>query len=400
MSSSKVFVVSACRSAIGAFGGSLQDYAPSDLGKVVATQCLERANLTPANGDSLVQEVILGNVLGAGHGMNQARQVALKAGLPVSVPAYTVNMVCGSGLKAVGLAATEIASGQLECVLAGGVESMSQAAYISKTQRFGSRMGNSELIDLMLQDGLTDAFGSCHMGVTAENLAEKFSISRSEQDQFALNSQNLAKAARSAGYFKEEIVGVPLYKKGAQVGVFEQDEHIRDSTTLQSLSALKPAFKKDGTVTAGNASGINDGAAMLLLMNERTLKQSGLKPLAEIVGWACAGVEPQLMGLGPVEAVKRLIKQSGIELNRIDLIEANEAFAVQALAVGKLLEWDVSRVNVCGGAVALGHPIGASGARILVTLLYQLKRLRKELGLATLCVGGGQGVAMYVKNLQ
>lgn len=400
MSNQKVYVVSACRSAIGAFAGSLQDYAPAELGKVVAKECLARTGLAEAETGALVEEFILGNVLGAGHGMNQARQVALKSGLPISVPAYTVNKVCGSGLKAVSLAASAVAAGELNCVMAGGLESMSQAVFVSKTQRFGNRMGNAELIDLMLQDGLTDAFGSCHMGITAENLAEKFQITRAEQDQYALNSQNLAKTARANGYFKAEIAAVPLYKKGAQVGVFEQDEHIRDNTTLQTLSALRPAFKKEGTVTAGNASGINDGAAMLLLMNERLLKEHKLKPLAEIVAWSSAGVEPELMGLGPVQAVKRLIKQSGIDLNKIDLIEANEAFAVQALAVGRLLEWDPSRVNVCGGAIALGHPIGASGARILVTLLHQLKRLDKETGLATLCVGGGQGVAMLVRNLQ
>ncbi len=399
MNKQKVYIVSACRSAIGSFGASLADQAPAELAKIVAKDCLSRSGLAQEQVAKLVEEVVLGNVLGAGHGMNQARQVALKSGLPVSVPAYTVNKVCGSGLKAVSLGASAIAAGELNCVMAGGVESMSQTVYVSKSQRFGSRMGNSELIDLMLQDGLSDAFHSCHMGITAENLADKFQISRAEQDQFALESQGKAKSARDTGHFKAEITPIPLFKKGTQVGVFEQDEYIRDNTTLQSLSALRPAFKKDGTVTAGNASGINDGAAILLLMSERAVKETGLKPMVEILGWASAGVEPELMGLGPVHAVRKLLKAGKMELDTVDLIEANEAFAVQALAVGRSLEGDSSRVNVCGGAIALGHPIGASGARVLVTLLYQMKRLAKEIGLATLCVGGGQGVAMLIKNL-
>lgn len=296
------------------------------------------------------------------------------------------------------MAATEIALGSYECALAGGTESMSQAAYVSKQARWGSRMGNMEFQDLILSDGLTDAFHACHMGITAENLADKFQINREEQDRFALDSQEKAAQALEAGFFKEEIVGVPLFKKGQQVGIFEQDEYPRREVSLQTLAALKPAFKKDGTVTAGNASGINDGAAMLLLMSERKVKEHGLKPLAQVLGWSSSGVEPEIMGIGPVSAVQKLCAKTGVALSAVDLIEANEAFAVQSLAVGKLLKWDRQKVNVCGGAIALGHPIGASGARVLVTLLYQLKRLSKQIGIATLCVGGGQGIAIMLKS--
>ena len=389
-----VYIAGASRTAIGSFGGALLDCSPVLLGSVAGQAALERSGL-PANA---VDEVIMGNVLGAGHGMNIARQVAIKAGLPAHVPAYTVNKVCGSGLKAVTLAAAAIGSGEASVILAGGTESMSQSAFVARNVRWGQRMGNTELLDLMLSDGLTDAFGGCHMGITAENLAEKYGIARSVQDQFAFASQERAQAAIAAEHFKAEISAVPLFKRGVQSGSFEIDEYPRKGVTLDSLGSLKPAFKKDGTVTAGNASGINDGAAALLLSANPPKGGSGV-PIAKILGWASAGVEPGLMGIGPVPAVKKLLQQTGVALSAIDLIEANEAFAVQALAVSKELELDPSRVNVCGGAIALGHPIGASGARILVTLLYQLQRLKKSLGLATLCVGGGQGIAVLIEQL-
>jgi len=397
---SKVFIASAARTAIGNFGGALLKSSPVELGRVAALEALKRAGINSDSAqDVRVDEVISGNVLGAGHGMNMSRQVALRAGLPVSTPAYTVNKVCGSGLKAVTLAANEIASGQAEIILAGGTESMSQAGFISMHSRWGSRLGHAALADLILQDGLTDVFHSCHMGITAENLAQRFEISRQAQDQFACDSQKKAVHAISQGWFKDEIAPVAIAGKAKGTTMpFEVDEYPRAETNLESLAKLNPAFKKDGTVTAGNASGINDGAAYLVLASESALKKLGATPLAEVVGWASGAVEPEVMGIGPVEAVRKLCNKTGVSLGSIDLIEANEAFAAQALAVNKLLEWDTNRVNVCGGAIALGHPIGASGARILVTLLYQMKRLGKRTGIATLCVGGGQGIAVMVKR--
>lgn len=392
----RAFIAGACRTAIGNFGGSLQKIAPADLGQVAAKEACVRAGIDPAKG---VDEVIVGNVLGAGHGMNMARQVALKAGLPVSTPAYTVNKVCGSGLKAVCLAAQQIQAGGATLILAGGVESMSQAAFVSKDMRWGARLGHAQFVDLLLQDGLTDAFHGCHMGITAENLADKYKISRDEQDEFAVLSQRKAAEAIKAGLFATEIVAVPTPKKGAETATFAVDEYPRAETNKESLAKLKPAFKKDGTVTAGNASGVNDGAAMLLVASESEIKRQTLTPLAEIVGFASAGVEPELMGIGPVLAVQKLLQQTGVKLSDIDWIEANEAFAVQSLAVSKELEFDTAKVNPLGGAIALGHPIGASGARILVTLIHQLRRTKKSLGLATLCVGGGQGIAILVRTI-
>lgn len=393
---SKVYIASAARTAIGGFGGSLVDTGPAELGAVAAKAALERAKFTdkPA-----LDEVIVGNVLGAGHGMNIARQVCLRAGISISTPAYTVNKVCGSGLKAVNLAASEISSGNCDCVLAGGVESMSQAAFVSLSARWGARMGHAELKDLMIQDGLSDVFNACHMGVTAENIAEQFKISRADQDAFAASSQAKAQEAISKGYLKAEITAVPLFKRGKQIGTFEVDEHPRAGVSVEALAALKPAFKKDGSVTAGNSSGINDGAAFLILASESALRARALTPIAEVVGWASAGVEPAIMGTGPIEAVKKLLAKTKTKISDIDLIEANEAFAVQALAVNRALELNPDLVNVCGGAIALGHPIGASGARILVTLVHQLKRLNKTLGLATLCIGGGQGIATLIKRV-
>lgn len=394
----RTLICSAVRTAIGGFGGSLLDASPSDLGAVVTREALRQAGFGDGQ-TAAVDEVIMGNVLGAGHGMNVARQICLKSGLPVATPAYAVNKVCGSGLKAITLGATEIISGGAECIVAGGVESMSQAAFASLTSRWGARLGHTGMMDLILNDGLTDVFHGCHMGITAENLAEKYSISREAQDEFAASSQTKAQAALEQGYFKSEIVPVPLFKKGKEVGKFEVDEHPRKGTTVQTLGALRPAFKKDGTVTAGNASGINDGAAAVVLASEEFASKHNLKPVAEIVGWASGAVEPAVMGIGPVEAVKKLLRKTSTNLSSVDLVEANEAFAAQALAVNKLLEWDAAKVNICGGAIALGHPIGASGARVLVTLVHQLRRTNKNTGIATLCVGGGQGIAALIRTV-
>lgn len=384
-----VFIVAARRTAIGSFGGSLGGLTPVDLGIPVISALLEQTGL-PAN---RVDSIICGNVLGAGHGMNIARQIGLGAGLNSQSTAYTLNMVCGSGLQAVRLAVQSIAAGDASVVLAGGVESMSQAGYISLTNRFGSRMGASTLIDTMVQDGLTDAFGSGHMGCTAENIAREYQISRADQDSFAAQSQQKAIESIRAGLFRDEIVPIEIKQK-KQTLVFTVDEYPREGVTADSLAALKPAFDANGTVTAGNASGINDGAAFVLLCSKEALSEYGLDPLAEITGSACAGVEPAVMGLGPVQAVPRTLQQAGWSMKDLTAIESNEAFAVQALAVSRTLGFDESLVNTRGGAIALGHPIGASGARILVTLLHRLRSAGGGKGLATLCVGGGQGVAL------
>ncbi len=396
MRTEPVFLVSAARTAIGGFGGSLIDTAPAELGAIAFKEALRRARVPEG---ATLDEVILGNVLAAGQGMNLARQVCLKSGLAIGTPAYTVNKVCGSGLKAIALAAAEISCGNAQCIAAGGVESMSQAGYVSLGARWGSRLGHGELRDLILQDGLTDVFNSCHMGITAENLAERYGISREAQDEFAYGSQLKAQAALASGAFSDEVVAVPLMKRGKVTGTFQIDEHPRKDCTLESLKSLRPAFKKDGTVTAGNASGINDGAAAVVLASKTQADAWGVSPLAEILGWASAAVEPEVMGIGPVGAVKKVLAKTGVSIEQVDLIEANEAFAAQALAVNKLLEWDVRKVNVCGGAIALGHPIGASGARILVTLVHQLRRANGSLGLATLCVGGGQGIAILIRTV-
>lgn len=392
----KVFIVAANRSAIGSFGGSLKDLTPADLGTQVAKATIDK--VLNQDQKTQVDELICGNVLGAGHGMNIARQICINSGLNTQTPAFSLNKVCGSGLKAVALAYQAIKLGENQMVLAGGVESMSQAGYVSLKSRWGARLGHDEMRDLILQDGLTDVFKSCHMGITAENLASKYEISRLEQDQFALDSQKKATAAREAGKFVNEIVAVNV-KKGREIIAFNSDEYIRPETNIEALTKLKPAFKAEGTVTAGNASGINDGAAFLLLVSESKMNQLGLKPLAEIIACSSAALEPEIMGIGPVYAVKKILQQANISIDQIDLIEANEAFAAQAIAVNKLLAWDTSRVNPNGGAIALGHPIGASGARILVSLVHGLKQSSKSLGLATLCVGGGQGVAMLIKNV-
>jgi len=397
--SEKIFIVAAKRTAIGKFGGTLVDVSPAQLGTIATKATLVSAGASDKLNNA-ISEVIIGNVLGAGHGMNIARQICLNSGLPVSVPAFTISKVCGSGLKAVTLACQSIALSEAEVVVAGGVESMSQAPFVSASTRWGAKLGNAELKDLILQDGLTDVFHSCHMGITAENLAAKFNITREDQDAFALESQRRAKVAIEDGSFKEEIAAVPLMKRGKQVGEFLVDEHPRFDTTIESLKSLKPAFKSDGSVTAGNASGINDGAAILLVASETATKKYDLTPMAEIVGWASSALEPEIMGLGPVGAVQKLCQKTGVKLSEVDIIEANEAFASQSLAVSRALELDPKRVNVWGGAIALGHPIGASGARVLVTLVHALKKSNAKTGIATLCVGGGQGIAVMIRNMK
>ncbi|MBU4454638.1 MAG: acetyl-CoA C-acetyltransferase [Euryarchaeota archaeon] len=390
----KVVIVSATRTAVGKFGGSLKDFSPGQLGSVVLKDALKRVNVE----SSEVEEVIMGNVLSAGHGQNVARQAAIWAGIPKEVPSFCVNKVCGSGLKSVILGAQSILLGDADVVLAGGMESMSMAPYALKKNRWGAKMGNDEVVDLMIHDGLWDIFNNYHMGVTAENVAEKYHITREEQDEFSAISQNKAEAAIKAGKFKEEIVPIAVPQPKGEPVLFDTDEFPRFGTTKETLAKLKPAFKKDGTVTAGNASGINDGAACVLLMSEEKAIDSGLKPLATIQSYGLCGVPPDLMGLGPIGAARKAIEKADITSDKLDLIELNEAFASQSIAVRKELGLNPDKVNVNGGAIAIGHPIGASGTRILVTLLHELKRSKGTYGLATLCIGGGQGIAMVVKR--
>lgn len=387
-------IVSAVRTAIGGYGGSLKDKSAVDLASIVIAEACSRASLEP----DLVDEVIMGNVLQAGSGQNVARQSALKAKIPVEVPAMTVNKVCASGLKAVALAAQAIMLGEAEIIVAGGTESMCQAPYLLPTARWGQRMGDGALVDAMIKDGLWCAMENYHMGITAENIAERYGISREEQDIFALASQQKAEKAWLEGCFAKEIAAVPIPQKKGDPVYFQRDEHPKPGLSLEKLAALKPAFKKDGTVTAGNASGINDGAAALVIMSEERAAKMEVAPLARIAAFASAGVEPGLMGIGPVPAVNKAVQKAGWKLEDIDYIEANEAFAVQSIAVGQSLSWDTKKVNVWGGAIALGHPIGASGARILVTLLNVLETKGGSRGLATLCVGGGQGMALLVER--
>ncbi|MCL5981461.1 MAG: acetyl-CoA C-acetyltransferase [Firmicutes bacterium] len=390
----QVAVVGAVRTAIGSFGGSLRDVAAVDLGALVIREALRRAQVDPVQ----VDEVIMGNVLQAGLGQNPARQAALRAGLPVEVPALTINKVCGSGLKAVNLGAQAIMLGDAEVVVAGGMENMSQAPYTVPGARFGLRMGQGSLVDTMITDGLWCAMGDTHMGITAENIAADFCLSREDQDRLAAESQRRALAAIEEGRFREEIVPVQIpQRKGAPLS-FDIDEFPRKGTTVEALARLAPAFKKDGTVTAGNASGINDGAAAVVLMELGRAEALGLRPLAVIAGYASAGVEPRIMGTGPIKATQKALAKAGLELSEIDLLESNEAFAAQALAVARTLNFNMDSVNVNGGAIALGHPIGASGARIFVTLLYEMQKRDARTGLATLCIGGGQGVATVVRR--
>lgn len=389
----KAVIVSAARTAVGTFGGALKDIPASNLGAIAVTEAIQRAGIKP----EMVDDVILGNILQAGQGQNCARQAAIKAGLPVEVPAVTVNILCGSGLRSVLMAAQAIKAGEADIVVAGGMESMSQAPYLLPAERWGARMGHGQVVDHMIFDALTCAFNKYHMGVTAENVAARYGLSREEQDAFALASQQKAVAAMNSGYFKEEIVPVPVPQRKGDPILFDTDEHPKASTTAESLAKLKPAFQKDGTVTAGNASGINDGAAALVIMSETKAKELGLTPLATIVAGATAGVDPAVMGIGPIDATRKALGRAGWTVDDLELIEANEAFAAQALAVGKTLGFKDEILNVSGGAIAMGHPVGASGARILVTLLYGMKRLGKKKGLATLCVGGGMGVSCLIE---
>ena len=394
MQRGRVAIVSAARTAIGTFGGALKDVDAPHLASVVIRETLQRCHIEGGK----VDEVILGNVYQAGVGPNPARIAAVKAGIPYEVPSMTVNKACGSGLKTIALAAQAIWCGPAQLIVAGGMESMSSAPYLIPNARWGARMGHGEFIDSMIQDGLWDCFYDYHMGMTAENLAEQYNISRTQQDHFALRSQQRYKAAFEAGRFKEEIVPVSVpQKKGAPI-CFAQDEHPRPNITLERLGELKPAFKEGGTVTAGNASGINDGAAALVVMSDEAASGPGLKPLAYIRGFATAGVDPRIMGIGPAYAIRKLLSQTGTTLDEIDLIETNEAFAAQTLAVGKELDWDEERVNVNGGAIALGHPLGASGARIVVTLLYEMQRRKATFGMAALCIAGGMGIAMLFER--
>ncbi len=388
----EVVIVAGVRTPVGAFNGAFASLPAHQLGKVVIEAALARAKLEPGE----VSETILGQVLTAAQGQNPARQAAIAAGLPVSSPAWGVNMVCGSGLRAVALAAQAIKNGDSRIVLAGGQESMSQsphAAYL----RAGQKMGDLNLIDTMIKDGLWDAFNGYHMGTTAENVAREWQITREEQDKFAVASQNKAEAAKKAGRFKDEIAPVTVKTRKGETIVAE-DEYIRDGATYEAVAGLRPAFAKDGTVTAGNASGINDGAAVLALMNAKDAAARRLTPLARIASWAQAGVDPKVMGTGPIPASRKALEKAGWQAQDLDLIEANEAFAAQACAVNKELGWDLARVNVNGGAIAIGHPIGASGARVLVTLLHEMAKRDAKKGLATLCIGGGMGIAMCVER--
>lgn len=389
-------IVGAVRTAVGKYGGSLTSISAADLGALVISEAIKRAGLEAG----LVEEVIMGNVLQAGLGQNPARQAAVKAGLSQEIPAWTLNMVCGSGLKAVGLAAQMIWSGEADVLVAGGMENMSAAPYVIDKARWGYRMGDGKLVDTMIKDGLWCAFNNVHMGITAENIAAKYGISREDQDKFSVTSQERACAAIDAGRFKDEIVPVPIPQKKGDPVLFDTDEFPRRGTTLESLAKLKPAFKKDGTVTAGNASGINDGAAAFVVMSADKAKELNLKPMFLIKSTASAGVDPAYMGLGPIPSSRKALTKAGLTVADLDLVEANEAFAAQALAVVRQLELNPEITNVNGGAVAIGHPIGASGARILATLLYEMKRRSSRYGLATLCIGGGQGTALIVENIQ
>lgn len=390
----EVVIVAAVRTPIGSFGGSLKDISAVDLGSLVIKNAIERAGLKPEQ----VDEVIMGNVLGAGLGQNVARQMSVHAGVPVTVPAFTINKVCGSGLKAVQLAVQAVLCGDAEVVVAGGAENMSQAPYILPNQRWGSRMGNATVVDTMLRDGLTDGFEDYHMGITAENVAEQYGITREDQDSFALQSQKRAVAAVEAGRFKEEIVPVEIPQRRGEPLVFDTDEFPRKDVSLEGLSKLRPAFQKDGSVTAGNSSGINDGAAAVVVMSAEKAKELGVPVLATIKSYASAGLDPKVMGCGPIYASRKALEKAGLTVADLDLVESNEAFAAQACAVAKELNLDLEKVNVNGGAISLGHPIGASGCRILVTLLHEMQKRDAKRGLATLCIGGGMGTALIVER--
>ncbi|HBW34840.1 acetyl-CoA C-acetyltransferase [Desulfosporosinus sp. BICA1-9] len=390
----EVVIVSAVRTPIGSFGGALGQIPVIELGALVIKEAIRRAGIIPEQ----VDEVIMGNVLQGGLGQNPARQAAIKAGIPQEAPSWTLNKLCGSGLKSVESAAQAIMTGDAEIIVAGGMESMSMAPYVLEKARTGYRLGNGTMIDTILKDGLTDAFYDIHMGITAENIAEQFGISREEQDTYSVLSQNRAEAAIKGGLFDEEIVPVLIPQRKGEPVVFNKDEFPKYATTLDSLTKLRSAFKKEGTVTAGNASGINDGAAAVVVMSKEKALELGLHPLASIASFASAGVDPKIMGTGPIPASRKALSKAGLTIEDIDLVEANEAFAAQTLAVARELQLDTEKTNVNGGAIALGHPIGASGTRVLVTLLYEMKRREVKRGLATLCIGGGQGTAMVVER--
>jgi len=387
-----VFITSATRTGVGSFSGSLSNLEAHDLGKIVIEDSLKKSLVQPTE----VDEVILGQVLTAGTGQNPARQASVNAGIAKETPAWVVNQVCGSGLRTVALGFQAIKNQDANIIIAGGQESMSQSPHCMHL-RTGTKMGDAKMIDTMIKDGLWDAFNGYHMGTTAENVAEKFQITRDQQDEFAYNSQLKASKAKVAGLFKNEITPVDIVTR-KETTVFDHDEYIKDGVQLEKLASLRPAFSKDGSVTAANASGINDGAAALTLMNETELAKRGIEPLARVVSWASVGVDPSIMGIGPIPSVRKALDKAGWSIGDLDLIESNEAFAAQACAVNKELGWDTSKVNVNGGAIAIGHPIGASGARILVTLLHQMKRQDAKKGLATLCIGGGMGIALCVER--
>lgn len=391
--SRKVVLAGACRTAIGTMGGTLSTTPAVDLGAIVIKNALERAGIPTDQ----VDHVYMGCVIQAGLGQNVARQASIKAGLPIEAPAVTINVVCGSGLNCVNLAAQMIQAGDADIVVAGGMENMSMAPYALKQARYGYRMGHAQAIDTMINDALWDAFNDYHMGITAENVCEKYGITREELDEFAANSQQKCEKAREEGKFKDEIVPVEIKKKKETV-VFDTDEGPRAGVTAESLARLRPAFKKDGIVTAGNSSGINDGAAAIVVMSEEKAKELGVKPMATWVGGALAGVDPKIMGIGPVAATEKLMKKLGMSVDDMDLVEANEAFAAQSIAVARDLKFDEAKLNVNGGAIALGHPVGASGCRILVTLLHEMQRRDAKKGLATLCIGGGMGCATVVER--
>ena len=390
----EVVIVSAARTPIGSFGGALKDLSAVDLGSIAAKEAIKRAGIDPA----IIDEVILGNVLQGGLGQNVARQIAMAAGIPKEVPALTINKVCGSGLRTVGLAAQIIKAGDADCILAGGAESMTQSGYIMPAARWGARMGDTKMVDIMVHDGLTDAYNNYHMGITAENIVEQWGLTREELDQFAAVSQNKAEAAIKAGRFKDEIAAVEIPQKKGDPIIFDTDEYPKFGATVDGLAKLRPAFKKDGAVTAANASGINDSGAALIIMSKEKADELGLSYLCKVKSYASAGVDPTIMGIGPVPASKNALEKAGLTINDMDLIEANEAFAAQSVAVGKDLGIDPAKLNVNGGAIALGHPIGASGARILITLIHEMIKRDSKYGLATLCIGGGMGTSLIIER--
>ncbi len=390
----EVVIVSAVRTPVGSYGGTLKESTAAVLGGIVVKAAIERAGISP----EIIDEVVFGSVLQGGLGQNIARQVSMNAGISKEIPSFTINKVCGSGLRSVALAAQMIKAGDADCIITGGTESMSMSPYVMPNARWGARMGDTKLVDMMIFDGLTDAFNGYHMGITAENIAEQWGLTREELDEFSANSQNKAEAAIKAGRFKDEIVPVVIPQKKGDPIVFDTDEYVKFGASAEKLAALKPAFKKDGVITAGNASGINDGAAAFVVMSKEKADSLGLKALCTIKSYASAGVDPSIMGIGPVPATNKALAKVGMKVSDLDLIEANEAFAAQSIAVGKDLGFDLDKLNVNGGAIAIGHPIGASGARILVSLIHEMGKRDAKTGLATLCIGGGQGTALIVER--